>query len=72
MDPITSLQIKRLSNERQKLVHAGAPLVLLFLILRLKDLPRCCLKLFEILPLLITYTRLFDPKTRTFEKFGMN
>ena len=34
---------------KDKLVHAGAPLVLLFLIRKLQDLTSSCLKVFEIL-----------------------
>ena len=53
-----------------KLVHAGAPLVLLFPIGRLKDLTRSCSKLFEILLFLISYTGLHASRTRILEKFG--
>ena len=53
-----------------KLVHARAPLVLLFLIGRLQDLISSCSKLFEILLFLLSYTRLSVPETRALEKFG--
>ena len=55
-----------------KLVHAGAPLVLLFLIGRLQDLTSSCSKLFEILHFLNSYMGLSVRKPRTFEQFGNN
>ena len=49
---------------KDKLIHAGAPLTLLFLSGRLQDLTSSCSKLFEILLFLIGYTRLSVRKTR--------
>ena len=54
------------------MIHAGTPLALLLLIGRLQELTSSCLKLFEILLFLISYTRLSVPKPRTFEKFGVS
>ena len=42
MDPIGSFYNQKLSNERQKLVHAGASLDLLFLNGILQDLTSSC------------------------------
>ena len=52
-----------------KLVHAGAPLVLLLLIARLQDLTSSCANLCEILPFSNSYSGLSFPKTRTLERF---
>ena len=57
---------------KDKFVHSGAPLVLLFLIVRLEDLTTSYSELFETLLFLINYTGLCVPKTKTFEKFGKN
>ena len=54
-----------------KLVHARAPLAVLFLIERIQELMSSCSKMFEIVHLVISYTRLSVPKTRTCEKLGM-
>ena len=55
-----------------KLVHAGAPLVLLFLTRKLQDLTSSCSKLFEILPFSDSSTRLSVPKRRQNELFGVS
>ena len=54
-------------HERQKLVHAGASLVLFFLIGKLQNLTSSFLKIFEIFIFLNYYTVLSVQKTRVFE-----
>ena len=56
-------------NERQKLVHAQAPSVLLFLIGTLQDLKTSCSNSFEKLLFLKCFTELSVPKTRILEIF---
>ena len=58
-------------NERQKLVHAQAPLVLLFLIGTLQDLKSSCSSLFEKLLFLKCFTELSVRKTRILEIFAI-
>ena len=65
----STLRLKNI-NSKHKLVHAGAPLVLLFLIGRLEDLTSYCLKLVEILLFSISCTGLSFQKTRTFWNIG--
>ena len=57
-------------NERQKLVHDGAPWVLFFLIGKLQNLTNSCWKLFKKLLFLKYYTGLSVLKTRILEIFG--
>ena len=57
-------------HEREKLVQAGAVLVLFFLIGKLEDLTSSYSKLFEKLLFLKCYTGFFVPKTRLLEIFG--
>ena len=57
-------------NERQKLVHPGAPPVLLFLIGKFQDLTSSCSKLFEKFLLLKCYTGFYVLKTRILQIFG--
>ena len=59
-------------NEREELVHAGATLVLLFLIGKLQDLASSSSKLIEISIFLKCYNGLSVPKTRIYERFGKN
>ena len=69
LDPIDSLQIWKLSNERQKLIDAAAPSALLSSIGRLEELTSSSSNLFEILLFLDSPTRLSVPKTTKYEKF---
>ena len=55
---------------KDKLVHAGAPSALLFLIRKLQDLTSSCLKVFEILLFSDSSMRLSVPKAIKLEIFG--
>ena len=55
---------------KDKFVHAGAPVLLLFLISKLQDLTSSYLKVFEIFLFSYSYTRFSFPKTIKFEIFG--
>ena len=57
-------------HERQKLVQAGALLVLLFLIGKLQDFTSSCSKSFEKLLFLKCYTVFFHPKTKILDTFS--
>ena len=56
---------------KDKLAHAGAPLVHLFLIRELQDLTSSWLKVFQILLFSDSYTRFSIPETIKFEIFGL-